>query len=188
MKRSTALSIILLLLCAIAAGYLYCGTNGIIWGGLIGAALVGVCFISAVIYTRLRAGTGKNDADMQSRYKLNDTRVPHCLTDANAGSALKATAGSLKRRNAHRPRIIRPLLTDGGFTSESASHIKRFICYRTPEQTLIFVRLRAGKLYCMYMNRQKKSNGTRWVVRKIEGEEYGAISEKLMNMAHAIDY
>lgn len=187
MKRGTALSIILFMLCVIVAGYLFSGIKGVVWGSVIGIALVVACIIVIAIYLHIHTNYNRLDAHPVNQDKHGNAHVPHYLTDSNAGFALKASVSDLRQRN-RKQYITRPLLTDGGLTIESASHIKRFICYRTPEQTLIFVRLRAGKLYCMYMNRVKKSNGTRWVVRKIEGEEYGAISEKLKSMAQAINY
>lgn len=62
------------------------------------------------------------------------------------------------------------------FASKSARDICCFWCYRTHDQTLMFVRLRANRLYCLHMCRADGAACAKWVVRRVEGEEYGAIS------------
>ena len=71
----------------------------------------------------------------------------------------------------------------GAFAQQPARNIRSFWCYRTREQTLIFVRLRASRFYCMHMRRAGAGEGARWVVERVEGEEYGAISAPTLEMA-----
>ena len=137
---------------------------------------IGLTMQMALSAANLKAGNSDTDASEELSCPVSDVER-HVVRNRNAHDVASSKA-----------RVRRaPRLTDG-LSGQSARHIRRFWCYRTPSQTLLFVRLRAGKLYCMYMNRSGKGEGARWVVRKIEGEEYGALSEKLKNMAHAMDY
>lgn len=69
------------------------------------------------------------------------------------------------------------------FDRQPARNIRGFWCYRTREQTLIFVRLRASRLYCLHLRRSDNSEGVRWVVDCVEGEEYGKISSSALQLA-----
>lgn len=177
--------------CGGAIGYACGGTNGAVYGVAAGLA----AFILARLVVSLRH-ENVHRADYADDFVSRKLKSSNSDTDAS--EELSCPVSDVERhvvrnRNAHdvasrKARVWRaPRLTDG-LSGQSARHIRRFWCYRTPSQTLLFVRLRAGKLYCMYMNRSGKGEGARWVVRKIEGEEYGALSEKLKNMAHAMDY
>lgn len=174
-----------------AIGYACSGTNGAVYGVSAGVA--------AFILARLIVSLKRKNTHTRGGYidgivsHGKDENGNEDIADELSCPAVTAEQHVIRRKNAYDVATQKmhtrraPRLTDG-FSGQSARHIRRFWCYRTPSQTLIFVRLRAGKLYCMYMNRSGKGEGARWVVRKIEGEEYGALSEKLKNIVHAMDY
>lgn len=72
-----------------------------------------------------------------------------------------------------------------GFDGRPARSIECFWCYRTAEQTLLFVKLGRGQLYCLYM-RRANGRGMRWIVHKIEGEEFGCMSSASRHIADSI--
>ena len=177
--------------CVGAIGYACGCTNGAVYGVAAGLAV----FILARLVVSLRH-ENVHRADYADGFVSRKLKSSNSDTDAS--EELSCPVSDVERhvvrnRNAHdvassKARVRRaPRLTDG-LSGQSARHIRRFWCYRTPSQTLLFVRLRAGKLYCMYMNRSGKGEGARWVVRKIEGEEYGALAEKLKDMDQAKEY
>lgn len=173
-------------ICGGAIGYACGGTQGAIYGAAAGVA--------ALIIAKLIDDLRREKSDGEAYYSGAPTHLKtrdnvdksNALARSDSGNNMRIRRENTEAaiRTARTRRTAR--LTDG-LSEQSARFIRRFWCYRTPGQTLLFVRLRAGKLYCMYMNRSGKGEGARWVVRKIEGEEYGEISEKLKSMAHVMD-
>ena len=79
--------------------------------------------------------------------------------------------------------VRRPLARRRPLERQPARRIVRFCCARTPEHTLLLVRLRTGRLYCLHLERSGRQEGARWAVRRAEGEECGALSEEALRLA-----
>lgn len=156
-------------ICA-AYGYQLSGWSG---GavGLLGAVIV-VLSIEAAIRAwherkaPTRATTPRRQLSDGAGHSMLGISAPQGMTCLSAGHALR-------RRFARR----------GAFAQQPARNIRSFWCYRTREQTLIFVRLRASRFYCLHMRRAGAGEGARWVVERVEGEEYGAISAPTLELA-----
>jgi hypothetical protein len=102
----------------------------------------------------------------------------HALSRPASGSGLRAQVRLTGRR----------ALGDGTLDGQRARHIRRFWRYHTEDQTLLFVRLRAGGLYCLYMRKAGHGQGARWVVRKVEGGEFGKFSDESSRLWHGIEH
>ena len=79
--------------------------------------------------------------------------------------------------------VRRPLARRRPLERQPARRIVRFCCARTPEHTLLLVRLRTGRLYCLHLERSGRQEGARWAVRRAEGEECGALSDEALRLA-----
>lgn len=98
------------------------------------------------------------------------------LTRARSGHETLAASGALAC-------VRRPLARRRPLDGQPARRIVRFCCARTPERTLLVVRLRTGRLYCLHLERSGRQEGARWAVCRAEGEECGALSEGALQLA-----
>ena len=139
-------------------GYALDGARGSAVGALAGLML----FLTLKLFMSAR-GTGGDE---------------RALSRPASGSGLCAHARLTGRR----------ALGDGTLNEQSARHIRRFWRYHTEDQTLLFVRLRAGGLYCLYMRKAGHGQGARWIVRKVEGGEFGEFSDESSRLWHGIEH
>ncbi len=150
--------------CAVAGALWGCELDGWRGGalGLLGAILLAACVELGIRVWRER--------------RARDGMQPGAL-------AISGPGGRRLARGLGRGGRLRRSMRAGAFAGLPARDIRGFWCYRTREQTLMFVKLRRGRLYCLHMRRAGTGEGARWVVQRVEGEEYGAISPNSLRLA-----
>lgn len=158
-------------LCAVA-GIAICAASGYLLYGVAGGAVgaLGAAMIALCIELGIRSARERN---ARARVVVPTDGCAYPAACSPRELMRYNMLGGMRRR----------FCRGDAFARQPARNIRSFWCYRTRERTLIFVRLRASRLYCLHLRRAGAGEGARWVVERVEGEEYGSISAPELRLA-----